>query len=67
MTNPNRRTTSIPAIRVRKETRLAMKEVIEASGDYASHWQLKAYASMAGDQMTSYGPFSEVVARELER
>ena len=65
--NPNRRDASIPAIRVRKETRLAMKEVIGASGEYASHWQLKAYAIMAGDQMTSYGPFSEVVKRELER
>ena len=44
-----------------------MKEVIEASGHYASHWQLQAYGLLAGDQMTSYGPFSEVIRKELER
>lgn len=65
--NPNRRDSSIPSIRVRKETRLAMKEVIDASGEYASHWELKAFAMMAGDQMTAYGLFSEVIRRELER
>jgi hypothetical protein len=65
--NPNRRDSSIPSIRVRKETRLAMMEVIAASGEYASHWELNAFALMAGDQMTSYGPFSEVIRRELER
>jgi hypothetical protein len=47
--NPNRRDSSIPSIRVRKETRLAMKEVIDASGQYASHRQLQAYKLMAGD------------------
>lgn len=52
---------------MRKETRLAMMEVIAASGEYASHWELKAFALMAGDQMTSHGPFSEVIRRELER
>ena len=65
--NPNRRDSSIPSIRVRRETRLAMKEVIEASGHYGSHWQLKAYELMAGDQMTSFGPFREIIQRELER
>jgi hypothetical protein len=65
--NPNRRDSSIPSIRVRKETRLAMKEVIDASGEYASHWQLQAYKLMAGEQMTSFGPFSEVIRKELER
>jgi hypothetical protein len=64
--NRNRRDSSIPSIRVRKETRLAMKEVIDASGD-VSHWQLQAYKLMAGDQMTSFGPFSEVIKRELQR
>jgi hypothetical protein len=44
-----------------------MKEVIEASGHYGSHWQLKAYELMAGDQMTSFGPFREIIQRELER
>jgi hypothetical protein len=44
-----------------------MMEVIAASGEYASHWKLNAFALMAGDQMTSYGPFSEVIRRELER
>ena len=38
-----------------------------ASSEYASHWELKAFALMAGDQMTSHGPFSEVIRRELER
>lgn len=65
--NPNRRDASIPSIRVRKETRLAMMKVIAASSEYASHWELKAFALMAGDQMTSHGPFSEVIRRELER
>jgi hypothetical protein len=65
--NPHRRDSSIPSIRVRKETRMAMKEVIASSGEYASHWELKAFAAMAGDQMTSYGLFSEVIKRELER
>ena len=65
--NPNRRDSSIPSIRVRKETRFAMKEVIDASGEYASHWQLQAYKLMAGDQMMSFGPFREVIKRELQR
>lgn len=64
---PNRRRASIPAIRVLPETRAAMKEVIADSGQYASHWQLKAYELAAGDQMTSYGPFSAVIRKELER
>ncbi len=64
---PNRRRASIPAIRVLPETRLAMKEIVSESGQYASRWQLEAYQLMAGDQMTSSGPFSEVIRKELER
>jgi hypothetical protein len=64
---PNRRRASIPAIRVLPETRIAMKEIIAESGQYASRRQLKAYELMAGDQMTSFGPFSDVIREELER
>jgi hypothetical protein len=63
----DRRNSSIPSIRVRRETGLAMKELIAALGKYASYPQLRAYELTAGDQMTSFGPFSEVIRKELER
>jgi hypothetical protein len=42
ISKPRRRRATIPAIRVLPETRAALKEVIEESGQYASLWQLKA-------------------------
>jgi hypothetical protein len=37
----------------------------DVAGQYASRGQLKAYELMAGDQMTSFGPFSEVIKKEF--